>query len=251
MLKTDIDSVTSTASGFPKGYANDQNPDTWWKKSSGSGQNQDLDFDNNQLTNVDAIILFIHNYLDVGSSALYAFHDDNAGFSSATNVINGLQLQDTATPIRIYDITSSSERYWRVRFPNADVQVSMVLFCQKFTVSQGREFPIADNDDFATRMLAAPGGRQYVVIDNQNVSGSRTDKFALSGTTSYNALRNAFLDCKKNGLPVLRQPGSTNADAELGRFSRAKFVRTESDYQYYRPTVTIDLMPYIDSGEVY
>lgn len=250
MLKTDIDSVTSATSGFPKEYLTDNNPDTWWKKS-GVSANQFLKFDNNQNVAVEALVLFIHNYLDVGSSTCILIHDDNASFTHPTTSVAAGQLQDTATPLRIFDFSSSSERYWRLTFPDADIQVSMVLFCRKFTVSQGREFPITDTDDFATRILAAPGGRQHVILQNQNVAGSRTDKFKLSGTTNYNALRNAFLDCKKNGLPVIRQPGSTNATAEIGRFSRAKFIRTQSDYQYYQPSITIELMPYIASGESY
>lgn len=253
MLKTDIDSVTSTTSGFPKEYLTDNNPDTWWKKSSGSGAQQFLVFDKNDTTTtIDALVLFVHNYKAVTSNVIGLMHDDNSGFSSATPSLSNQPISDTATPIRVYDFGSSSaERYWRLQLPNADIQLSMVLLCKKFTVSQGREFPITDNDDFATQTLAAPGGRQHVIIENQNVLGSRTDKFKLSGTTNYNALRNAFLDCKKNGLPVIRQPGSTNATAEIGRFSRAKFIRTQSDYQYYQPSVTIELMPYIASGESY
>lgn len=249
MLKTDIDSVTSTTSGFSKEYLTDNNPDTWWKKSTEAVQY--LAFDNNRNVAVEALVLFIHNYLDVVPNGFHLVHDDNASFTTPTTSLNNVQISDTATPIRIYDFASSSERYWRLQLPNADIQVSMVLLCQKWTVSQGREFPIGDIDSFAARKLKAPGGRSHVILQNQNVAGTKTDKFAISGTTSYNALRNAFLDCKGNALPVIRQPGSSNSDAAIGRFALTQFVRTESDYQYYQPSVTIELIPYIASGETY
>lgn len=252
MLKADADSATSEATAHPVESLNDFNPDTYWNKSSEATQY--IIFDKNDTTtSVDALVLFIHNY-----KSNFAFTnpllvmDDNAGFSSPTTKLGNLSLTDTATPIRIYDFASSgSERYWKIKLPNLAMHIALVLLCKKWTVDQGREFPLMDTDEYYNQVLKAPGGREHVIMHNQNPGGTFTDTFQISGTTSFNAFRNAFDDAKANGLPVIRQPGATNSTADLVRFVSGKFARVEQDHELYRPTIVSRLMPYVDDGETY
>lgn len=250
MLKTDADSATSEATGHLVESLNDFNPDTYWEKSTSATQY--IIFDKNYpVTSVDALVLFLKNYSSV-SGVVTLQMDSTSGFSSPTTKVSSQALTDTATPIRIYDFASSgSERYWRLTMPNVVIDVGLVLLCKKWTVSQGREFPLSDTDEYYNQVLKAPGGREHIIMHNQVAGGTFTDTFQISGTTNFNAFKNAFDDAKGSGLPVLRQPGATNSTADLVRFVGGKFTRVEQDHEFYRPTIVSRLMPYVDDGEAY
>ena len=238
--------ATSEAAGFPKENLMDFNPDTYWKATSAAIQQIDIDF--GSAKNVTAVVIWVNNYSGNQAATTYTIYsspDDAIYTSRGTGNFGELASQ----PIIIKEFSVQAFRYWRFEF-DASVtagQISSILYCQKFTVAQGNEWPENDLTTYSNRTFTSYGGRSFVQRINLNTIEQFARTYQLDQAKMDN-LKAAFADTRGSCLPLILQEGSTNAEARLVRFGEDTLDENQFEYQLYRPTVRFVGMPYIPDG---
>jgi len=251
-----VDSATSQATGFPKENLIDNNLDTYWKPTSEANQTIDIDLQIAKI--VDYAYVFVQNYtLHTVSSVFLLQYSDDA-FSNNSNGMVAAQGMGNMllSPHRTYEIseTATAHRYWRITiasFAGTVPNISAIWLCKEYDVGQTAEYPYKDSDIFASKKIKTGGDRIFTTVQNKKSSKSLPRQFLISGTTNKDALRNAHQDCKGDAVPVVVQEGTTYDDIVVCKFKDDKFSKNEKAYQLYNPKITLNELPYIDSGDSY
>ena len=239
-------SATSEAVGFPKENLMDFNPDTYWKATSAALQQIVIDL--GSAKNITALVVWVNNYSGNQTTTTYELFSspDNAVYTSrGTGNFGELASQ----PIIIKDISVQTFRYWRFDFDASATagQISGIWWCQKFTISQGNEWPENDLQIYHNRSFMSYGGRSIV----QAINSNKVEQFGRTyqlDDAKMTVLKNAFIDSAGTRLPVILQEGAANADARLVRFGEDSLDENQFEYQLYRPTIRFITMPYIADG---
>jgi len=252
-------STGGSSSGHGINNAFDFNPDTYWAPSS--TDNQIIDVDMGASVSPDNFAIWVHDYdtdyeSGTQSIGIYTDDNDNGSYSAVTVWGGSAVLFDNTVGDPIYYPLSSltleavTKRYWRIAIASMTsiAEISMFLWLKTRSISIANQWPEDDTDDFETDTVTAGGGRQYIQLFNRNATGRITRRYFFNGDTDKDALRNAFLDSKKNAYPLILKEGAVS---KLVRFTNDPFNKRQVQYQQYTPTVSFDRIPYIEDGETY
>ena len=253
MINADIDSATSSATGYPKENLIDNNPDTWWKGTSTSDQWLDIDLNSVSLQ-VDCFFVFVHNYaslVDSKNMTLWWSDDDSA----YTGVAGAVVINNLTGPIPIVKTSNLSltHRYWRIKCVSITTipEVSMIGFGTTHSITQGNEYPEDDTDVFYNQILKGKDGRNMVTGVNSRSFKTFSRKFTFNGTTNWLALQAAHQDSRGSLLPLVLLEGTAGTDDKLVTFVDDNLKKNETDYHLYKPVVKFAEMPYVPDGESY
>lgn len=239
--------VTSAATGYPGLNALDDNLNTYWKPSSTA--NQTFDIDLQSALTINRAFFFLKNY-KVGITGVSALWSSPDG-SSWTQRESMASILDITTPLRIFDGISISARYWRITIGNQSPSVVFIAgfwVGLSFTIGQAHELPESNIDRFDNQAIALPGGQIAVNPLNNRSSKVMSRDWHISGTANWNALRNAHQDSKGILRPLIIDDDWAK---RLVRFADDTLDDKQEAYQYYKPSVRFEQIPYIDSGESY
>lgn len=256
LLKASVTAVTSEVAGFPIENAFDYNPDTAWRATSTASQTIDIDL--GQVKQVDAIGIWIRNYLSVTFQAGHRYRlesDDNDDGLYTTITLQTTVLPDLTPdfPLQIgEDATPVSKRYWRIVYDYAGSgaipDIGGFFLTQKQTIEKSSQLPKNDSVNFFNRVSSAGGGREFIKGVNSNHIDIDPKKYLIE-QSDFTALKSAFLDSKGRRYPmVVVQSGE---DTRLMRFMGDRFSQNMISHQIYEPLFSLKQLPYIPDGEVF
>lgn len=251
MVDADIDSATSSATGYPKENLIDNNPDTSWKATDTADNT--LKFDLNAAYAVTCVFLFIRNYASITDSEIYnLYYSDNGDDVTPTwTFVSGSpSIADKTSPIHIRTITSATHRWWSISTAliTTTPEISMVAFGKTNSITIGNQWPEDDTDEFANKTIKGDDGRHAVIGLNSRSYLEFSRKFLINGDTNYTALRAAHQDSYGSRLPLIYYDGTTY---RLVKFADDSFKKNQLDYQLYNPTVKFAEMPYRPAGKAF
>jgi len=256
LLKASVTAVTSETAGFPIENAFDYNPDTAWRATSTAQQTIDIDL--GQVKQVDAIAIWVRNYLgvtfQVGNKYVLESDDNDDGAYSSTTLQTTVFPDLTSDfPLQIgEDSTPVSKRFWRIIYTyggSGDIpDIGGFFLTQKQTITKSSNLPKNDSKMFFNRIASAGGGREFIRGVNSN-SIDIDPKMYLIEQTDFTALQDAFIDSKGRRFPmIVIQDGE---DDRLMRFGSDNLSQQMISEQIYRPAFTLKQLPFIPDGEVF
>ena len=242
--------ASDEASGHPKELVYDNNLDTYWKPI-GDTLDQ-VTFDMTKVIYTNAICVFLKNYKSFTAGTMKVYYSDNG---STWYAIGGNpNLADSTTPLRIYDYTFGSHRYWRLWFQNYShvPEVAAVWWARIYTINLGDVLPEEDGEQFYNRMIQLPGGRLAVPGFNRNLIEHFNRRYLIkSGNADLTDLRDTFQASFGRRSPLVMNEGAAQANARVVRFADDIFVRRLADHQVYEAQIRLEGIPYIDDGVSY
>jgi len=244
-----LDSATTEAAGFPKEYAYDWNPDTFWLPTSHAAH-QYLTYDFQAVTAVDAFGIYIKNpATPTSGDFIVESCDDDASYAAVTGASILVSGFSAGTYVYVDDFTSqTSNRYFRLRCNSTLDELpylAAVMFFRKRTITLSQLLPWNPTTQYYNTAVTMPGGRMLVQGNNSTASAIEPRRYGIANT-DYTALANAFADSRGRLYPLVSDDGT---NVRFCRFASDSLARNEVEYQYYQPTFTLNEIPYIPEGE--
>jgi hypothetical protein len=236
----------STASGTAAWNLVNDDLDTYWAPTGVTLEIVTFDF--GVAKSVSAFSMFIRNYASITGNVSIQWSDNNTDWSTAEYA----SIAGTAGPIRVYNFTEVSHRYWRfgVVLTTVAVEISYVAFGTYYAITKGNELPENEASTFPNNLIDGQDGRQYVNVGARYSYQIIPRTYYFFDSTNYNALRNAWLDSQGNRFWLVLQEGSAYSDALLVRFIDNSFPQGKQNMDIYKKSVTFREIPYIRKGEV-
>jgi len=248
MRKAVIDSITSEATGCPKENLIDYNPDTYWKPTGTGTVVWDIDLQ--EAKQVDAIILFVNNYLtDFSGGGIYLAVQSSPDDSSYTGQLNVIWDAPLTHPIYIEDISGSpTYRYWRISISSlaSIIQLSGCFLSRKYSIAKTHQMPNRDVTRYFNDIKRSASGRTHSALFNSQASKILPRSFLLDNT-DWTALLNAYNACYGSTFPLVVTEDNTNY---FVRFD-GQLNKNEISHQLYAPSIQLIEQPYIPDGETY
>ena len=243
-----ISSITagSTASGTAAWNLVNDDLDTYWAPTGVTLEIVTFDFGSAKA--VSAFSMFIRNFAGVSGNILIQWSDNNTDW----NTSDYATIVGTAGPIRIYNFTEGTHRYWRfvVALTTVAVEISYAAFGTYYAITKGNELPENEEDTFPHVVMDRQDGRQDVSPGARYSYQVIPRTYYFFDSTNFNALRNAWLDSQGCRFWLVLQEGSAYSDAKLVRFVDKTFPQGKQNMDIYRKSVTYREIPYIRKGEV-